>query len=332
MNKSDVVKNIIQDRGRLSFTKVKAFAPANIALCKYWGKRNAELNLPVTSSLSISLDRLGTETVLSLNENQDVIFLNGQELSHDTVFYRRIIEFFAPFRPDNIYFTMETKNNIPTAAGLASSASGFAALVTALNELFNMQLDKKELSILARLGSGSACRSLYDGFVEWHAGTRSDGMDSYAESLTNSWPDLRIGILTVTEKQKPKSSREAMAQTVKTSLFYRKWPERVKYDLAAIKEAIKSGDFELLGQTSESNALAMHATMIETLPAVFYWLPETIRVFHRVWELRQNRIPVYFTIDAGPNVKLLFSKESENRIKEELPDLQIVKPFGTENV
>jgi len=330
--KSDIVKSIISEKIRLSSNEGKAFAPANIALCKYWGKRNAELNLPVTSSLSISLDGLGTQTVLSLNEDQDVIFLNGQKLDPDTVFYRRIKEFLEPFRPDNIYFTVKTTNNIPTAAGLASSASGFAALVSALNELFNMQLDKKELSILARLGSGSACRSLYDGFVEWHAGTRSDGMDSYAEPLSNSWPDLRIGILTVTEKQKPKSSRAAMAQTVKTSLFYRKWPERVKYDLAAIKEAIKSGDFELLGQTSESNALAMHATMIETVPAVFYWLPETIQVFHRVWELRQNRVPVYFTIDAGPNVKLLFSHDNENRLKQEFPDLQIVKPFGSEDV
>ena len=332
MIKSDIVKNIIKDRVRLSSMEARAFAPANIALCKYWGKRNAELNLPVTSSLSISLGQLGTETLISLNEKQDIIFLNGQELNHDTVFYQRIKEYLNLFRPENIFFKVDTKNNIPTAAGLASSASGFAALVSALDQLFNMQLDKKELSILARLGSGSASRSLYDGFVEWHAGTRKDGMDSYAEPISNTWPELRIGVLTITEKQKPKSSREAMAQTVQTSFFYRVWPDRVKQDMAAIKEAIISRNFQLLGQTSESNALAMHATMIETLPAIFYWLPETIHIFHRVWVLRQKQIQVYFTIDAGPNVKLLFLQESENRLKQEFPDIKIIKPFGPEHV
>ncbi|MBN2411243.1 diphosphomevalonate decarboxylase [candidate division KSB1 bacterium] len=323
---------MIKGRVRLSSAKVTAFAPANIALCKYWGKRNTELNLPVTSSLSISMGRLGTETTLSLNENRDVFYLNGVQTDQDSVFSKRTTEYLDLFRPDNSFFSVDTKNNIPTAAGLASSASGFAALAGVLNRLFKMELDKKELSVLARLGSGSACRSVYDGFVEWHAGARDDGMDSYAESLKAAWPELRIGIMTVSEKQKPKGSREAMAQTVKTSFFYRNWPDRVIHDLTAIKEAINGRNFELLGETSESNALAMHAAMIESSPAIFYWLPETIRIFHRVWELRQKLVPVYFTIDAGPNVKLLFLQGIENRIIKEFPDLQIVKPFESENV
>jgi len=283
--------------------------------------------LPVTSSLSVSLGPLGTETVISLNDKQDIIYLNDQKIKQNTGFSKRIIEYLDLFRPDDIFFKVETKNNIPTAAGLASSASGFAALVCALNKLFKLELDKKELSILARLGSGSACRSVYTGFVEWYAGTRDDGMDSFAEPLTNSWPELRIGILTVTEMEKPTSSRDAMHQTVKTSFFYKAWPERVKHDITAIKTAISSKDIELLGRTSESNALAMHATMIESSPTIFYWLPETVNIFYRVWDLRYKQVYVFFTIDAGPNVKLLFLKESENDIKRAFPDIKIIKPF-----
>ena len=227
-----------------------------------------------------------------------------------------------------MYFTVFTHNNIPTAAGLASSASGYAALVLALDRMFNLGLGLPSLSVLARMGSGSACRSLFDGFVLWNRGTRADGMDSYAEKIQAQWPGLCIGIVNITRNEKPIGSREAMNRTVASSQFYKQWPGRVKDDLAALQNAIRSKDFELLGRTSEANALAMHATMIETWPPVLFWQPETIAVFQKVWELRNKRVAVYFTIDAGPNVKLLFQTKDSDMIENEFTDFQTVKPFG----
>jgi diphosphomevalonate decarboxylase len=173
MTKAEIVAQILNGRGRAPAAGGYAFAPSNIALCKYWGKRDEELNLPVTASLSISLGRLGSTTKLSLRPDSDVVRLDKKELAPDSPFARRIGAFLDLFRRDaGMYFEVEAVNTIPTAAGFASSASGFAALVTALDELFGWELDKRELSILARLGSGSACRSLHHGFVEWRAGTR----------------------------------------------------------------------------------------------------------------------------------------------------------------
>lgn len=328
MTRCEIVKQLAQIDERKIRPQGKAFTPANIALCKYWGKRNKELNLPLTSSLSVSLGMLGTETALLLTDKQDAIRLNGQLVDNSRPFARRLSEFLDLFRLPGMFFKVETINTIPTGAGLASSASGFAALVCALRELFNLELDNRQLSILARLGSGSACRSLYNGFVEWRAGERADGMDSYAEPLSDIWPELRLGIVMLTEQEKPHSSREAMNLTTATSELYKQWPAKVEKDMAALKTAIAGKDFSLLGKTAESNALAMHATMLDSWPPVLYWLPETIAVFNQVWELRRQSIEVYFTIDAGPNVKLLFLEQEKNRVEKEFKNIYIIAPFG----
>ena len=327
MTKQQVVRSILKGEKFRPKQKGEAFAPANIALVKYWGKRDEELNLPVTSSLSVSLSHLGTRTTITIAKNRDSIFLNGEAVSENSVFYQRIVSFLDLFRFEkNIFFKVQTSNNIPTAAGLASSASGFAALVLALNDLYNWGLSRKELSILARLGSGSASRSLFAGFVLWHAGSAADGLDSFAEPLPQTWPELRIGLVTVTEAQKPISSRQAMKRTVQTSALYKAWPTKVEQDLANIQKAIREKDITLLGRTAESNALAMHATMLGAQPPVLYWLPETISIVHRVQALRRQDVPVYLTIDAGPNVKLLFEKETEKQLGE-FKFSHVVEPF-----
>ncbi|MBS0636885.1 MAG: diphosphomevalonate decarboxylase, partial [Verrucomicrobia bacterium] len=281
-----------------------AFAPANIALIKYWGKRNNELNLPVTSSLSLSLDK-GTHTTVKF-ATEDAVWLNGNRLGPDDAFTKRLLTFCDRFRDKNCPLHIETVNEIPTAAGFASSSSGFAALVLALNELFGWNHDRKTLSILARLGSGSASRSLYSGFVEWHAGVRDDGLDSYSEPLNIEWPELQIGLVMISDKQKPIDSRMAMRRTVETSTLYKAWPEQVAKDLALMKEALNSKNFTLLGQTAETNALAMHATMAASVPSILYWQPETVATMHKIWQLRNKEgLNIYFTMDAGPNIKLL---------------------------
>lgn len=307
----------------------EAFAPANIALCKYWGKRDEELNLPMISSLSISLGKLGSEVKLARTSGADQVSLNGKVQARDTSFFQRATAFLDLFRPSpDYFFHLEAHNTIPTAAGFASSASGFAAVVLALNELFGWKLGRRELSILARLGSGSACRSLYDGFVQWQAGQAEDGMDSFALPIDAVWPELRVGLLVISDEQKKVGSRAGMKQTVETSFLYKAWPRQVEHDLAALQDAIRTRDFARLGQTAESNALAMHATMIATVPPVLYWKPESVAAMNKIWKLRAAGLPLYFTMDAGPNLKLLFTAAHEKDVHQNIPDLQVVAPFA----
>jgi len=328
LNKQEVVRKIIGDRLSTVAACGKASAPANIALCKYWGKRNDEINLPVTSSLSISLGHLGTTTSIEPVPGRGEFLLNGRPVPEDTSFAKRLHAYLDLFRrnPEN-GFRVTTVNTIPTAAGLASSASGYAALVKSLDALFGWGLSPRDLSILARLGSGSASRSVYDGFVEWHAGERDDGFDSYAERLDAAWPDLMIGLVKISITEKTVSSREAMKNTVEQSVLYRSWPAQVERDLAIIHEAITSRDFHQLGRTAENNALAMHATAIAAWPPTLFWWPESVKAMQKVWKLRQDGMPVYFTMDAGPNLKLIMEKQNVREIHKEFPDVEWVSPF-----
>lgn len=332
MKKSDVVRQILKDRDGLSpkNSAVTAYAPSNIALCKYWGKRDQELNLPVTSSLSISLGDKGSTTELSISQNpHDVIFVNGRQMDAMSPFAKRLLAFVDLFRVNrDINFVANIQTNIPIGAGLASSACGFASIVMALNSLFAWELNESDLSILARLGSGSASRSLWHGFVEWHVGEQSDGFDSYGELITETWPELCIGLLIITEAEKEIPSREAMQRTVTTSPLYSAWPLKVNQDLSVLKRAIHSQDFLLLGQTAESNALTMHATMQSAWPPVFYALPETITLMKKIWQLRNQGFMLYFTQDAGPNLKLIFLEKDANAVRAEFPQVEIIKPFS----
>ncbi len=327
--KTDIIRLILPSEESLQPKKEGGlgFAPTNIALCKYWGKRDVDLNIPVTSSLSIALPDKGALTSLRVAEH-DQVKLNGKELSADSEFVKRIINFLDLFRLNKKWhLEIDIKMDIPVAAGLASSAAGFAALACALNDLFAWELPLQRLSILARLGSGSAARSLWPGFVEWHAGVQADGMDSYAEPLPFEWRGLCIGILPIHTGEKPISSREAMLRTVNSSVLYNSWPKKVTLDLAILRQAIKVRNFPLLGGTAESNALSMHATMLSSWPPICYSLPETLAAQQKVWKLREEGLSVFFTQDAGPNLKLLFMEGDQAEIKKEFPNVDVVKVF-----
>jgi len=321
VKKSDIVSLILADRinfkPRENFIS-RAFAPSNIALIKYWGKRNQELNLPVTDSLSISLGKLGAEIELSIaNSDKDNILVNGELIAAQSEFFSRMAAFVNLFRPNNNwYFSANIKSNIPIGAGLASSACGFASLVKSLDQLFGWQLTLRELSILARLGSGSACRSLSDGFVEWHAGKRADGMDSFAEPLNISWPELKVKILLLDSSKKSISSRVAMQRTVETSILYKNWPKQVANDFSLLRQAILAKDFAVLGQTAEDNSRAMHATMLDAKPAINYCSQATLSAIDKIWRLRAEGLPLYFTQDAGPNLKLIFQQVDADVVAE----------------
>lgn len=334
MKKSEVVQRIFSQNGySLSHLPAKekglAFAPTNIALCKYWGKRDGELNLPHTSSLSVALPDKGTFTSFAVHDlDRDIIILNEKEILPESPFAKRLQVFLNLFRPENNWhLKIDIKMNIPLAAGLASSASGFAALTLALADLFAWELSKRDLSILARLGSGSAARSFWRGFVEWHAGVAADGMDSFAEPLSFTWDELCIGILCLNANEKAISSREAMQRTVNSSFLYAHWPKKVAEDLVAVKDALQAKNFSLLGSTVESNALTMHATMLLSSPPICYFLPETIAAMHKVWQLRQQGFEIYFTQDAGPNLKLLFLECEKEKVKTVFPDVEVIRLF-----
>ncbi len=305
-------------------------APVNIALSKYWGKRDVPLNLPTNSSLSISLPELGTETRLSWHENgPDSITLNGEEVAPEAPFAKRLSRFLDFFRPNaRGGFHVETLNTVATAAGLASSASGYAALVKALDDCFQWQLSSRDLSLLARLGSGSASRSLYEGFAIWHKGEREDGLDSYAEKIDQAWPEFCVGLLEIDISAKSVGSTQGMQQTVNHCELYQAWPKKAEQDLVKIHRAILDKDFQTLGETAENNALAMHATMIATWPPILYWQPESVAAMHQVWQLRQEGVMVYFTMDAGPNLKLLFPETETPALMRAFPEMKCLQPFA----
>ena len=330
LTKNEFVKRILSGHTPSIKEKATAFAPANIALVKYWGKRDKGLNLPVTDSLSIDLGNLGTTTTVEPSD-RDIVILNGKQLAQDDAFAIKVIDFVSLFRnalnqaaTNQPALAITTENNIPTGAGVASSASGFAALTKALDQFFGLALAGRELSLLANLGSGSASRSIFKGFVYRHAGTDPDGMDSCSEPLPYTWPELKIGLVTVSAKAKRVSSREGMERTVATSPLYKQWPQQVKEDMEKVLTAIKEKDFELLGATAESNALTMHKCIQASVPPINYFEPETVAIINKVQELRKNGLPLYLTIDAGPNVKLLYLEQDEDKVKRQFPDMQVV--------
>lgn len=329
MRASEVVQGLIKKPLKTKQKKATCFAPTNIALIKYWGKRQLELNLPVTGSLSVTLPNKGTTTTLNINDkDHDSVTLNGKTLTRDDKFSKRLSTFLDLFRgQQKIFFDIDTNNNIPTAAGLASSASGFAAIVMALNELFEWRLNDKALSILARMGSGSACRSFWPGFVEWQGGKQDDGLDSFAKPVEDKWPYLCLGLLIFEAGEKLHSSTQAMLNCAKTSPSFKQWPTQHANDLKEFKKALHEKNFTLLGEVTECNAQAMHQTIIDSRPSINYSTQETTRLKEKVWQLRKEGIPVYFTQDAGPNLKLIFEKSSQSIIEEHFPSVEVIEAF-----
>jgi len=304
-------------------------APVNIALCKYWGKRDAELNLPRNSSLSVTLPGMEVEMRVEVSgEGRDEVVLEDNRLPQDEAAFQRVVEYLDLFRgAKGLRFRVESRSAVPPAAGLASSAAAFAALVRALDALFGWELTPRELSILARLGSGSACRSIFQGAVVWQAGRRRDGMDSFARPLNIVWPEFRMGLVLISTAEKAVGSRPGMNHTVETSPLYSRWPAVAEQDLQRMLAALEGRDMGALGGLAESNALCMHATMIAARPPLLYWEPKTVSAMKRVWAMRQEGRRVYFTIDAGPNLKLIYPVEEARVVREVFGEVREFAPL-----
>lgn len=294
-------------------------AHTNIALIKYWGKRNEALFLPETSSLSLTLDAFYTDTqvIFSKDLKEDTFYLNGQLQSKEEIAkVSRFVDLFRQKANTALPVQVESYNYVPTAAGLASSASAFAALSMACNDALELNMEAQELSTYARRGSGSATRSLFGGFVEWHRGFEDNSDSSYAEHFDAADWDIAMLVVTVNQEEKSLSSREGMELTRQTSPFYKLWPEEVEKDLEMIKEAILRQDFETMGEVAEHNAMKMHATMIAANPSFTYWQPASLEVMEHVRHLRKEGLSCYFTMDAGPNIKILCRQSQAELIRD----------------
>jgi len=308
--------------------KVTAIANANIALVKYWGKRDKKNMLPNNGSISMTLDKLNTTTTVEFGYEKDSIIFNGTVLTEGKELEQVVahLDLIRELSGKKDKAKVVSNNNFPTAAGLASSASGFAALSLAGSKATGLNLDKKELSILSRRGSGSASRSIEGGFVEWLRGDRKDGKDSYGKQIATKshWPEFRMVTTIVKTGAKKVKSRAGMAQTVANCPYYDKWLATVNDDLDSVRKGIIEKDFTLVGKTAEHNALKMHATMITTQPAIIYWNAATMNIIHAVQQWRTgesgDKIEAYFTMDAGPQVKIMCLDkdvaEIQNRLKE----------------
>uniref|UniRef100_A0A7I4DTG8 Diphosphomevalonate decarboxylase n=1 Tax=Physcomitrium patens TaxID=3218 RepID=A0A7I4DTG8_PHYPA len=304
-----------------------ARAPSNIAVIKYWGKRDEKLILPINSSISVTLDpeHLSATTTVAASPafEKDRLWLNGKEVSVEGVRYKNCLREMRARATDvviessgkvirkedwnSLHIHIASENNFPTAAGLASSAAGFACLVYALAQLMGVQEKYEgELTAIARLGSGSACRSLYGGFVEWKMGQEIDGTDSIAVQLAEEshWKDLVIIIAVVSSRQKETSSTSGMQESVKTSPL-------LKYR-AEMEKAIKSMNFTEFAKITCADSNQFHATCLDTSPPIFYLNDTSRKLIGLVerWNRHAGEPQVAYTFDAGPNA-VMFAKNKE---------------------
>jgi diphosphomevalonate decarboxylase len=310
-------------------------APVNIAVVKYWGKRDAKLNLPTNSSLSVTLSQADLRTLTtaacSASFDGDSLTLNGeaadisgartQACFRELRARRAALEAADSTLPalSALPLRLVSENNFPTAAGLASSAAGFAALVRAIADLYALPDSPEQLSLVARQGSGSACRSLFGGYVAWRMGSREDGLDSMADLVApaSHWPEMRALVLVVSAAKKGVSSTSGMQQTVATSgLFQQRIATVVPANMALMEEAVRDRDFAKFAEVTMRDSNSFHASCADTYPPIFYMndvSKAAIRAVESVNAAAGKTVAAY-TFDAGPNCVVYYLEEHADTV------------------
>lgn len=306
--------------------KASALAHPNIALVKYWGKRDTVLNLPHQPSLSVTLEPLAVRATVQFGVAATSVVINGQPAGADEA--RRLLAFLdllgaaggarGPVR-------VQTHGEFPVAAGLASSAAAYAALAKAATLAAGLADDGRALSILARQGSGSACRSIDGGVCIWRRGVLADGSDSYAEQLVDQhhWPALRMIAAVVDRRHKRVSSRAGMRRSVESSPYFDAWCHDADAELSRARQFVLRRDLEALGTLSERNAMRMHAVAMSADPPLCYLEGATLDLIRRVEQARASGLPVWYTLDAGPNPVLLTDADHEAQVCALLADAAV---------
>lgn len=306
--------------------KATAVAPSNIAFIKYWGrKKDPKLRLPENGSISMNLSNLLTTTTVEFSKTfkTDTIMFNGKK---ESLVENRVLEHIDRIRElagINTRVKIVTENNFPTGTGLSSSASGFAALTVAGAKAAGLKLSEKEFSILARQGSGSACRSIPDGFVEWLDGDTSE--TSYADSLykPDYWDIVDVVAVTSTgKKDVPSSTGHTLAQS---SIFFPVRKSKMKEKISLCKKYLKEKKFQKLGELIEAEALELHAIYLTSTPSLIYLLPETLRVMQFVKKWRSDGLPVYFTLNTGQDIHVICEKKNAKKVAELLTKIDGVQ-------
>ena len=299
----------------------QARACANIALAKYWGKADLKHNVPAVPSISLTLDQLLTETEVLFDPalDEDLVRLDGRRATESET--RRVVEMLDRVRREarlRVRARVSSRNHFPTAAGLASSASGFAALAGAACRAAGLRSSPKALSALARASSASAARSIYGGFVELPAGQKGD-RDLCARQVApeNHW-NLRLVVALTEPGPKEVGSTEGMERSRKTSPYYEAWIEQAPRWARKVKRAIKDRELDALGVAMEESTLAFHCSALTAQPPIFYWAPATLAALQTVRDLRSRGVSVWATMDAGPHVKALCERNDAVRVRQAL--------------
>lgn len=282
--------------------QASAIAHPNVALIKYWGKRDTATNLPATGSLSLTLAGLQTHTRVQFDATlaRDEVLVNGEPDSRAAPRVAHCLDRLRQLAAVNLHATVSSTNNFPTGAGLASSASGYAALVRAAAAALGIDGHEDELANIAREGSGSAPRSLYDGVVLLE--NRGDGIRCRSLAAPADWP-LCVVVAVTSRAPKSIGSTEGMERSRLTSPYYQGWLDTHAADIDEALAALQARDFDRLGAVSELSCLKMHALAMSAEPALVYWSAATMAAMQTVRDLRAAGTPVFFTIDAGPQLK-----------------------------
>lgn len=309
-----------------------AAATPNIALVKYWGKRDEKLILPMNSSISMTMgEEFTTRTSIMFTDRitEDIFYINGdrQDLSNKDVKERfEVMDIMRRMAGTTDRAIVVSENSFPTAAGLASSASGIAAMVFAANAALGLNLDAKELSIIARQGSGSSCRSLAGGFVKWEKGSMPDGSDSHIRQIATAdhWPEIVDIVAIVSSSKKKVSSRAGMKQTVETSELYKLRPKYAENSCSIIEKAIMEKDFEKFASVTIRENNNLHAVMLDTYPPIFYLNDVSKEIISAIEDLnyRAGRPIAAYTFDAGPNAQIITLEEHRDEVEKALAEIK----------
>lgn len=305
-------------------TKATARAHPNIAFVKYWGNHDHALRLPSNSSISMNLAGLNTETTVEWDSSikTDHLVMNGQEQHGDALI--RVSKHLDALRERfaiSLYAMVTTRNNFPTGAGIASSASAFAALTVAGAAALGKTTSERELTTLARLGSGSAARSIPTGYVEWHAATRHE--ESYAESVFSPQHWGLVDIVAVVNRGHKATGSTAGHASASTSDLQKARVAGARERLTRVKQALAERDFAVFAQVVEHDSNLMHAVMMTSQPPLFYWMPNSLLLMERIRHLRNDGLRVCYTLDAGPNVHCICIREDAEQVRQALASLSV---------
>ncbi len=312
--------------------KASAIAHSNIALIKYWGRsldHDPDLNIPSNDSVSMTKYglahdvRLQTHTTIDFSDNyeEDTANLDGAVLTGRNMDRTlRVVDPLREFARVDSRFRMMSRNDFPTQAGLASSSSGFAALAIATVNALGIDFTKEEISKYARLGSGSAARSIHGGFVYWNKGDSHE--TSFAQQICGPNEFDMNAVIAIVHEGKKEVTSDVGHNLAHTSPFDAVRIKRSESQAKEIKKAILDHDFTRVGEIAEENCKYMHAVMMTSTPPLFYWIPETLRLIGSIQEMRKEGLECYFTIDAGPNVHCVSRPEDTYELRKTLDEIE----------